>query len=340
MRSRRRSFQLAPYEARTPRLRRHHHMVWFRRGLVGLVAISANLILCVTVVLAGPPQTFPCLDANNNDVYSNTIYDGGIPYWFTQVYTANEKCGTYNARYLCPEVYQTEGGKGNISTAGNPYTWDNTSQHVLQWITARESSADCTNSSQTCWLQTGWAVGTSGNACGGSGISTGTTPQVYVEIYDDSTAPCYVATYGNAPANASYDGRFDTTLSNGLHRYEVFFEVPGSGNIQTLGWGDFHDLDTAELAASEAWANPASPGDTPYCPVVGQTNISEWNYFGQPATKSTFASSMNLYTSSGWQNWTNSVAPTMMLADAPYQLQPVSNFKAGNFTEWKTGGPQ
>jgi hypothetical protein len=117
----------------------------------------------------------------------------------------------------------------------------------------------------------------------------------------------------------------------------VYFEVPGSGNIQNLAFGDFHDANTSEVAGGEAFTGG---GVEPYCPVLGQTNTGHWNYDGEPASLSTFASNMNLYKNGSWYLWTTSVAPTNTYVNAPYQLVQVSNFGAGNYYEWKSGGPQ
>jgi hypothetical protein len=177
-------------------------------------------------------------------------------------------------------------------------------------------------------------------ACGGYSINA-SSPQVEVEIYDDSASPCFMSTFGSAPSNASYDARLYTTLGNGLHRYDVYYEVPGSGNIQVLAYGDFHDSYTSEVAAGEAFdGGPNSDGSNPYCPVLGQTNIGDWNYDGAPASQGTFASNMNLYNNGSWYTWTSGVAPTTPYVNAPYQLNPISNFGAGNYSEWESGGPQ
>lgn len=179
---------------------------------------------------------------------------------------------------------------------------------------------------------------------------------VEVELYDDTSpqsngANCLLATFGAAPSNASYDARFYSTLSNGLHRYEVYFEVPGSGTIQNLAFADFADMDTAEEAAGEA--HPVVTSGTPFCPTLGQTTIGEWNVDGQAASQATFASNMQLYTGS-WVNWTTAVVPTYGYlwppngtdvngwggSMNPYRIQAISNWAAGDYTEWESGGPQ
>lgn len=181
---------------------------------------------------------------------------------------------------------------------------------------------------------------------------------VEVELYDDTSpqsngANCLLATFGAAPSNASYDARFYSTLSNGLHRYEVYFEVPGSGTIQNLAFADFTDQLTTEEAAGEAHPVVTS-STTPSCPVLGQTNFGEWNVDGQAASQTTFASNMQLYYNGAWVNWTSTTAhPTFGYiwppngADIngwgdsmnPYQIQAISNWAAGDYTEWESGGP-
>lgn len=303
-----------------------------RIGLSGIVATFASFALSLSVVLASGGATGYCIDPNNDVTYPS---EGPAYFWFTQVATATN-CTTSACNY----TYQTQGAKGNLSTGGNPYTFDNSTQHVLEWITAEENPNDCTTATQTgtggCWVQVGWEIGHS-SSCGGT-IQTNSAA-VEVEIYDDSSSPCLLSTFGSAPSNASYDSRFYTTLSNGLHRYQVYFEVPGSNNIQDLAYGDFHDQHTAELAAGEAFSNGPTSNGYRYCPVLGQIDVGDWNLDGQPASQSTFASYMNLYTGS-WQNWTSSVATTTVYQNSPYKLQPISNFSGGNYTEWESGGPQ
>lgn len=185
---------------------------------------------------------------------------------------------------------------------------------------------------------------------GGGSVTSRSAPAVYVEMYDDSTSPCLTGSWGTAPSIASYDERYTTHLSDGHYRYDVYYEVPGSGNIQNLAWGEYKDLHTIEAAAAEA--EPDGGLSPEYCPVVGQATKNLWNVDGEPASQSTFASYMNLYTGS-WQNWTTSVAPTQGFLwppdgpDAngagkstnPHVLQQISNFGSGNYTEWESTGP-
>lgn len=174
-----------------------------------------------------------------------------------------------------------------------------------------------------------------------------TSPTVEVELYDDSSAPCLLTTFGAAPSNASYDGRY-YAYSSGFYQYNVYFEVPGSNNIQWLAYADFNTENTAEVGSGEAHEDDNS--NSGYCPVLGQTPSGYWNQVGQQASKPTFASEMQLYKNGSWVDWTTAVAPTygyiwppnpVPSSDTnPYQIQAVSNWGAGNFTQWKTGGPQ
>ena len=288
---------------------------------------AVALILTTSVAFASPAGS--CYDPYNKITYPDS---GVTDYWYTQVATQSAAC----TREGCPIVEDTEGGKGNLSTGGQPFNFDNSTQHVIEWITAQEETQHCTNGIRGagCWVQVGWQVGHSEAACGGQFVNA-SSPEVYVEIYDDSSSPCFMSTFGSAPSNASYDARLYTTLSNGLHRYEVYFEVPGSGNIQVLAYGDFHDPNTAEIASGEAFVGT----DGASCPVLGQTIADDWNYDGAPASQGTFASYMNLYQNGSWHTWTTSVAPTFKHVDPPYQLNPISNF-VDDFSEWESGGPQ
>lgn len=299
---------------------------WF--ALAGSIGVFGCLLLAATAAIAAPLGTMGCVDPYNpNRDYFPPPKGGNI--WFTGVVT-----GTSCSSTACNNVYDTQGGKGNISTEGQPVVVDDTQQHALEWMESFEYPTHCTSTNQTtepsCWVLVGWEVGHS-NSCGGTIQKS--SPTVVVEIYDDSSNPCLLQPFGAAPTNASYDARFYGSV-NGLHRYQVFFEVPGSNNIQDLAYADFKDQLTAEISESEADSGP----DGLTCPVVGQTINGYWNYLGKAANQNTFASGMSLYTGS-WQDWTSSVAPTVYFANAPYQLQPVSNFSQGNFTEWESGGP-
>jgi len=275
------------------------------RTKIPLVRFSvASVVEVILIIAAASPAYADCTDGNNNTNYC-AYYNGcgsGTPNtdtFFAQVATQNGSC-VWNRtarpwKGTCPYVYSTQGAKGNISTEGNPFIYSQ-HEHVLEWITAEERSSDCTTSMQTgagCWVQVGWEVGYS-TSCGGT-IDTGGNRWVEVEIYDDSSAPCFLSTFGTAPTNASYDARYYTHLPNGLYRYQVYFEVPGSGNIQNLAYGDLKDQYTAELAAGEAHPYPEVPGALPYCPVLGQTPSGNWNFHGEPASQPTFASNMQLY---------------------------------------------
>lgn len=176
------------------------------------------------------------------------------------------------------------------------------------------------------------------------------SPTVEVEIYDDSSAPCFFSTFGVAPSNASYDGRYYARSGN-FYQYNAYFEVPGSNNIQFLAYADFNTLKTHETVAGEV-REDQTPDN--YCPVLGKTASGNWNQIGQPASQSTFASDMQLDVNGSWVDWTTTYAPTQGFtwppnghdykgsgsSGDPYQIQAVSNWGAGNFTQWKTGGPQ
>ena len=291
------------------------------------------LALTSAVVLASGSGPGYCTDFNNGTTYQADQ----LTYWYTQVETASRPC---IQGVGCYYVFTTEGGKGNLSTGGAPYTWDNAHQHVSSYISADEypgSPANC--AFPGCWIQIGWQVGYSNSTC--SDTIDPSSPQVYVEIYDNSTSNCFLSTFGAAPPDASYDGRY-YAKSGTFYQYNAYFEVPGSNNIQWLAYADFTTLKTAEIASGEVYAPLNQDGSTPDCPVLGQITNNEWDYDGQPSSQPTFASSMNLYTGS-WQNWTISAAQTATQQtdnySEPYEIQPVSDFNAGNYTEWEMGGP-
>lgn len=341
-----------------------------RRLIRFLVAISASLVV---ISMASPSVYADCVDAYNHHTYCSSelgCVNASVDYFYAQVATQNGSCYwkknplTLDYASYCPYVYQTQGGKTNLSTGGNPYTYTNV-DHVAAYIQSLEqgnvnSTTGCQTGGQTqaygCWVQVGWTDGYGTTAPGCSNqttVQTNSTVDVFVEIYDDSSAPCLLGTFGAAPSNASYDARFYTTLSNGLHRYQVYFEVPGSGNIQNLAYADFRDLTTAETVTGEAKDQLIPGAGTPDCPVLAQTIVGDWDVAGQPASQATFASYMNLYTGS-WQNWTTSVAPHTQgyiwplngadkngvgSSSNPYQYQAISNWSAGDYTEWEFGGP-
>lgn len=334
-------------------------------GLLSSRLVVASGYAFFIALLFSSPVYADCVDT-----YSNVTYCGyewgcgqiGNEYYFTQVATQSAPCVWYsnNPRTYqganCNYLYKTEGGKGNISIGGSPKVWSNM-DHAVAWMMSLEQDSDCINekngNTPGCWVQVGWQLGHAGsyNNCGGT--TNTSSVQVEVEIYDDSTSPCMNALFGAAPSNASYDARFYTTLGNGLHRYQVYFEVPGSGNIQNLAYADFTDLLTAEIASGEAQPWVTGSGN-PNCPILGQTPYGLWNVFGQPATQSTFADYMNLYTGS-WQRWTTSVQPTegyiwppngkdskgqgSSQTSNPYQISGITNWGAGDYGEWETGGP-
>jgi hypothetical protein len=226
-----------------------------------------------------------------------------------------------------------------------------TSDHALAWISSQEDSNHCEDEvgAGGCWVQVGWQLGHHGtpNNCGGT--TNTSTIQVEVEIFDNSSAPCFNSLFGAPPSNASYDERYYSTLPNGLYRYQVYYEAPGSGNIQNLAYGDFNCKTMAEIAAVEAQPWTVTQGVIPNCPIVSQIPNGRYIKFGQPAQQSTFADYMSLYTGS-WHYWTTAVAPTQGylwppdqggLHDPsnPYQIMAISNWGAGDYKQWKTGGP-
>jgi hypothetical protein len=233
------------------------------------------------------------------------------PYWYAQIETSG---------------YTLQGIKGNISTAGRPYTFDNANQHVVAYLSANEQILGK-------WIQTGWHIGQI-STC--SGDQTRNSIEVYIEIFDDTSNDCTIGTIMLAPSIASYDTRYYATVSDPegtRYRYHIYFEVPGSGNIQDLGWGDYTYRLSSETAAGEAYALKTG-SSWPMCPVLGQIESNYWNYFGQQASQSTFASQLELYNNGSWSPWTSSV-PTTTIATLPYKVQSISNY-----TQFKNGGGQ
>jgi hypothetical protein len=287
-----------------------------RSGLASILAIICNLAVAANV-LAGGSQYYPayCYDYNlSNLPYVSTA---GInspqytPYWYAQIKTNG---------------YTTEGIKGIISTAGGPYTFDNINEHLDGYVVEHE------NSQINRWSQVGWGIGQFEDCSFNTKVRT--SVEVYIEIFDDSSSSCTVGTVMAAPANASYDTRYYAQVGS-LHRYQIYFEVPGSGNIQDLGWGDFSSLTNQALAVGEALsASSTQQPPWPLCPVLGQTSSNHWNYFGQQASQATFAAELELYNNGSWSDWTSSV-PTTTTATAPYQLQFISSY-----SEFKNGGGQ
>lgn len=273
---------------------------YWRSGFFAVVA-------AVIAVMAIPSQALAdCLDPYNGVTYC--AFEGGCGHdqetYFAQVQTQGQPCkwvttirGDPNyGKANCSPIYSTQGIKGNISTQGAPSLGSN-AQHVLEWLADQEHFADCPNAapggpSPFCAVQVGWEDGVS-TGCNGQ-INTNGAADVEVEIYDDTTSPCTIFFYGAAPLNASYDARYSAMVGN-LHRYTVYYEVPGSNNIQVLGWGDYNDLLLTAVAALEA--HTVTTAD--YCPTAGNTAQGLWNYHGEPASQSTFANSMNLCNCSG-----------------------------------------
>lgn len=350
--------------------RLHLPAIQIRRWVLGRKAAIAGGASVVGILLSLATMSSvyaDCIDVNNAVTYCGSYYGCGNAgnYYMAQVSTQSKPCvwvtqdnGQYMLGENCSYVYTMEGAKGNLSTGGAPYVSDGNppyDEHVTQWIAAQENPKSCTtaNGAPSCWVQVGWEVGYAkeANGCSPQGSIDPTTPSVEVEIYDDSSAPCFLSTFGAAPANASYDARYYTT-SGGFYQYNVYFEVPGSNNIQFLAYADFHTLYTNEQASGEAHEDVTTNGNS--CPVLGQTTKNEWNQIGQPASQSTFASNMQLYYNGSWVNWTTAYAPTLAYiwppngldslkngkSTNPYQIKAISNFGAGNYTQWETGGPQ
>lgn len=269
--------------------------------------------------------------------------------------------GPCTSNFSCPYSYLTQGGKGNLTTDGLPYD-HTTRDHVASWIGSREHDfvsssprVGCQTGGATgaggCWVQVGWTVGYGSQppqptTCQNPhSIDTGGVIKVYVEIYDDSANPCLLGTWGVAPSIASYDARYYSTLSNGLHRYQVYYQAPG-GSIQNLAFADFADQKTVEEAAGEVHSVHLAGQTYPACPVLGRIANGDWNTMGKPYTgsPSLFAGPMNLYTGS-WTSWTNSASGVASQVDylpmnSPYQFRAVSNVGAGDFTQWQHSGGQ
>jgi len=195
----------------------------------------------------------------------------------------------------------------------------------------------------------GWGAEPGGAGCGPdpTPINTYGTVKVYVEIYDDSSSPCLLITPTEVPAsggNASYDARYYSTEANGLNVYEVYYEVPGSNNIQNLAYAELKAYSTAEIAAGEASYDTDVAGSNDTCPTLGLANQNLWNHMGQ-TVPNTFAGPLNLYQGGQWKNWTTSVAQTyggysLPSGGNPYLINQVSNWSAGDYIQFEFGGPQ
>lgn len=115
--------------------------------------------------------------------------------------------------------YTTEGAKASLTDWGNPSTNDNIAQHVLVHLSSVEQDAHC-NAKITygylgCWIQTGWITGQIGKCPSGAG-TTGNAIDVYVEIFDDTTAPCLEGTFGTPTSSSLTMGRSGLP---GMRRY-------------------------------------------------------------------------------------------------------------------------
>lgn len=277
----------------------------FRWTLASIIGLIASLALSTTT-LAGPLQgEWSC-----QGKYTTYHASGDSPYWYAQLQTGN------------PYVYETLGAKGNLTTGGNPSTFAPATQHVDSYVSTYSTTGNST--------QIGWGTGVFGQ-CGTPVQTSGI--YVYVEIYDDSTTNnCYAAMFGTAPSNASYDARY-YGIDSGKYQYRAYYQAPGSPTIQYLGWGDYNQQYTAEVAAGEVMAKPVG-GVAPKCPVLGDTLNGHWNLLGNP-NSNTFAGYLQLYTGSSWVDWTSNLHQSVRTSDDPYQIQSVSDDR-----EIETGGGQ
>lgn len=304
-----------------------------RTGFAGVIGTAAALALAFSVVLTAgaTSSSFACVDMNNNQVYLSGD-NGASPYWYTQIATSNSN----------GPLYSTQGGKSNLSIEGHPSTWDNTTQHVNAFVSSAENPNHCVNPGfpRDCHVQVGWMTGSFAK-CGGGYVNTGSAIDVYAEIYDDSSTDpsqyniwCFASTFGSAPTNASYDARYYSTLSNGLHRYQVYFEVPGSNNIQNLAYGDFKDQYSYESAGGEIWAEPVTTAN-PRCPTLGDTPHGYWDQVGEYAAN-TFAENLQLYTGS-WVDWSTAYG-AFDTNNSPYTKIYLPQY-TNDVSRFKIGGP-
>jgi hypothetical protein len=139
---------------------------------------------------------------------------------------------------------------------------------------------------------------------------------VYVEIHDDTggSASCYASLFGTAPSNASYDERY-YGRDGSYYQYRAYYQAPGSSTIEYLGWGDFYNHYTTQVASSEVRA-PTINGQTPKCPVLGDITNGHWNILGNP-NSNTFASYLQFWTGSSWVDWTSDLHHSTNYANLP-----------------------
>ena len=282
---------------------------------------------------------------NLNHVYKGDRYlnDTDSAHWYQRVQTSSDRTLPWRQ----PGVkFQMKGIKGNISYDGYEMLAYANNGHVEELMTAFEDPTKCTQGG--CWLLVGWRLGTAASQ-GTCGSATGYVPRVFVEIFDDTNQPCYTHGYFDAPSNASYDTRYYATVTdifNGQpvtrYRYQVYYETPGSNNIQVLAYGDLVQMQTAQTAGLEVSVPAATPANT--CNFASGPNTS--NYHGLYVAN-TFAEQMQLYNGSGWVDWTNTVVATTVYAtnysptlgtDNPYDLTVDSAWPS--FTKFHTGGPR
>jgi len=178
-----------------------------RRRLTRSMLVTVLATICALAfmpnVLANLNATY-CLDSTTGKTY---LSHAGLnpsmpsPFWYAQIATAN---------------YTLEGIKGNISTAGSPYTFDNTHEHIDAYVGDREQS------SAMRWIQTGWFIGEI-EYCDGS-IHPFSSINVYIEIFDDTSNSCTAGAITAAPSIASYDARYYAHVGS-QYQYQIYFEV-------------------------------------------------------------------------------------------------------------------
>jgi hypothetical protein len=276
--------------------------------VIAVVSVVACFALTTGSALASG-DVYQCVDSNGTHA-SDPVQKG---YWYAQVQTGSPGY-----------AYSTLGAKANLTTDGNPYESDPVNQHALVHLTALEQTGPNVHGK---WVQVGWDDGEFGTCS--SEISL-TSPQIYVEIYDDTSAPCLAQTYGAAPENASYDARYygqvSWTCGNPTcYEYRVFYQAPGSSTIQYLAYGDFTQQYTAEIAGGEVLGDKfPNQSPAPTCPWLSQPGYP-YSQIGYPQS-STFASIVQLWNGSGWYDWTSGTQ-TGTVIEAPYQLNVQSSYK-------------
>lgn len=283
--------------------------MWAPRVCFASMVGVALCLLLSTSVFAKAATNPDCYDATHMRYYTAPNSQG---YWYASINTP---------------AFATQGEKANISTGGNPHVYDGSNQHIAVYVSSQESSTNCSFfSGAGCWAQTGWNLGRL-DECGN--VVNVTTPTVYTELYDDSgpQSVCYVGTYGAAPSYAAYDSRYTSNIGN-LHRYDIYYEAPNSGNIENLAYGEYNSQTTEAVAAGEVF----SPIDSSYCPVLGDSTHGYWNQVGSTGG-GTFATYLNLYVGY-WTPWTTNFN-TNEFTQLPYLLNMQSSY-----TQFQVSGGQ